>query len=125
MRFGYVPDPDWATVRDFLLPAIEMGGEFTEQEVREAIEQGEAQLWIARDDAIRVAVITKIRRGGRVCEIWLIGGENPGSWLHFLQVIETAARERGCGKMELIGRVGWERLLPDYRRTAIVLEKAL
>lgn len=127
MRFGYVADPIWDRVRPFLKPAIDWAGEFTETEIQDALARQEAQLWVAEDDELRGAAITKIRSGprGRVCEIWLIGGRDHQLWLPFLERIEAAARDHGCIAIEMTGRRGWERLLPNYRRIAVVLKKDL
>lgn len=88
---------------------------------------GEAQLWIGEDEVVRCAVVTCLNRTARglVCEIWLVGGRDWRLWLHFLRVIEAAARERGCVSIELICRKGWARLLPEYQQKAIILRKDL
>jgi hypothetical protein len=39
--------------------------------------------------------------------------------------IESWARTMGCYAIEIVGREGWQRVLPDYKRTAVVLEKPL
>ena len=125
VNFGCVPADWWHWVRDLLLPAINRAGEYTEEQVREQLATKDAQLWVAVEDVIELAVVTRIsvRARGSVCEIWLLGGKSPDRWMHFLDVIEQAARERGCAGMEVVGRAGWERMLPDYRRTAVVLKK--
>lgn len=127
MNFGYVPDPDWADVRELLIPALNYASEFTEAEVQADLASGQAQLWIGRDEIVHCAVVTAIspRPGGKVCEIWLMGGRDRHLWMHFLDVIEAAAKDAGCVAIELTGRRGWARLLPDYRFKAVVLKKAL
>jgi hypothetical protein len=127
VRFGCAPATAWSRVRHFLLPAIAWDGDWTEEQVVAALVEGAAQLWIGEDDRVRCAVVTCLSKTARglVCEIWLMGGEDRKRWLHFLERIETAARERGCVSIELIGRKGWARLLPDYRQKAIILRKAL
>lgn len=127
MIFGCASVEQWGRARRLLIPAIEWGGEYTEDQVRQQIADREAQLWIGEDSEIRCAVVTSIRTGrdGPICDIWLMGGNDRSLWLHFLAVIEAAAADRGCVAMELTGRTGWRRVLPDYREQAIVLRKAL
>lgn len=100
-----------------LIPAIAWSGDYQPGEVEAELRAGSAQLWIATDGEPQAAVVTRLRpnRAGTVCEIWLMGGRDRKGWLHFLGVIEAAARERGCIKVEIVGRRGWTRVLPDYR----------
>ncbi|WP_374652245.1 hypothetical protein, partial [Rhizorhabdus sp.] len=127
MRFGCAEADRWDEVCDLLLPAIRRGGDHRPDEVLAEIRKGRAQLWIATDGVPRVAVVTRIRRSleGAICEIWLTGGTGRRSWLHFLTTIEAAARAHGCVAMEVVGRPGWKRVLPDYRQTAVILRKPL
>jgi hypothetical protein len=46
-------------------------------------------------------------------------------WIGLLDGIEAYARAAGCEAMRLMGREGWQRLLPSYRRTGIILERTL
>jgi hypothetical protein len=52
----------------------------------------------------------------------IMGARN---WIGLLDGIEAYARAAGCEAMRLMGREGWQRLLPSYRRTGIVLERTL
>lgn len=127
MRFGRASPAEWGRVRHLLIKAIEWSGDWTESMVIAALATGSAQLWIGEDDAVRCGVVTCLSRTARglVCEIWLMGGEDRHRWLHFLETIEAAARAHGCVAIELIGRRGWARLLPEYRTKAILLRKVL
>lgn len=127
MRFGFAPAGEWGRVRHLLLPAIAWDGDRTEADVMVALGDGTAQLWIGEDDEVRCGVVTCLSSVARglVCEIWLMGGRDRRLWLHFIDIIEAAARNRGCISIELIGRNGWVRLLPEYRQTAVVLRKEL
>jgi len=46
-------------------------------------------------------------------------------WIGLLDGIEAYARAAGCEAVRIMGRAGWQRLLPSYRRRGIVLERAL
>jgi len=127
VKFGCVPAEYWSQVRHLLIPALEWSGDHRPEEVETELLAGRAQLWVATDGEPRVAVVTRLRPTtvGTVCEIWLAGGRDRRSWLHFIKIIENAARLRGCVKMEIVGRQGWARVLPEYRPSAIVLQKHL
>lgn len=127
MRFGLVGPERWSDARAFILPALARSRDFTEMDVIEALANAEANLWIGEDDAVRCAVVTRVHNTarGRVCEIWLMGGRDRSLWLHFIDEIEGMARANGCVAMEIVGRPGWERVLPDYRRSAVIIEKVL
>jgi hypothetical protein len=42
-----------------------------------------------------------------------------------LEQIEAYARDEGCAAMVIVGRHGWERTLPAYKRRAVILERSL
>lgn len=127
MRFGLVGLDRWPDARSFILPALARSRDFAEADVTEALAKGQANLWIGEDEAIRCAVVTRVHKTarGRVCEIWLMGGKDRADWLHFIDEIEAMARANGCVAMEIVGRPGWRRVLPDYRLSAVVIEKVL
>jgi hypothetical protein len=56
------------------------------------------------------------------CSSRVVGARN---WVGLLDGIEAYARATGCEAVRLMGREGWQRLLPSYRRTGIVLERTL
>jgi phage tail sheath gpL-like len=128
MKVAAVSEAYWPDVRHLLLPAIERAGEYDEAEVLRQIEAAEAQLWLVTEGVkIHAAVVTSIavHSSGRVCLIWLIGGNDAAAWIDGIETIERAAADAGCVAMEISGRPGWQKMLPEYRRTAIVLRKAL
>jgi hypothetical protein len=115
----------WPAVRDMLMPAIDLAGEYDEAEVVRQIETTEAQLWLVGDGQAAVVTSISTRATGKVCLIWLLGGRDPKAWIDGIETIESAAREAGCVGMEIVGRAGWTRLLPEYRQIAVVIRKAL
>lgn len=127
VTFDQAPAGRWPDVRQLLVPAIEWAGEKNEAEVVAELASGMAQLWIGEDRTVHCAVVTCLSRSARglICEIWLMGGRDRSRWLHFIHRIEQEARRRGCIAIELIGRRGWARVLPEYRTKAIVLERIL
>ena len=81
-------------------------------------------LWLVWDGKeIRGAAITSLV--GDACEIVACAGYDVKSWLHLMKDLEQFARNEGRKRMRIIGRQGWRRVLPAYRQTAVVLERAL
>jgi hypothetical protein len=63
--------------------------------------------------------------GDKVCMITGLGGTGMPRWLHLLEVIEQYARDEGCARVRLEGRMGWRRALSDYHQTGVILERTL
>lgn len=129
MRFGFVPPPVpkhiWDEAETALEEAAERGG-VDLSDLRRDVFSGLAQLWVARGECLRSACVTCIQDGD--CTIWLMGGDIAD--LQWLPNIEEAARQRGCKRMWLRGRIGWVRILKDYSVVSVsgkeaVLEKWL
>jgi hypothetical protein len=50
----------------------------------------------------------------RVCRIWLAGGDMAELTTEMLPQVEAWAKANGCTRMEIVGRKGWKRVLPEY-----------
>lgn len=96
-------------------------------DVQLELEEGRAQAW-------------GMREGNRVLGFWITRIEN--SWTHKFGVVWITAGEgldvglpayrehiepwlwsQGCEYIEIHGRRGWKRVLPDYEEAAVVLRK--
>lgn len=88
---------------------------------------GHMQLWMVWSDHCEAAVVTEVvtSQAEKTCNIVACGGTAARRWIHLLEKIEAWAAEHGCKIVRVTGRAGWERMLPDYRRTAVVLDKRL
>lgn len=87
-------------------------------------------LWVAHDgqkaQAVAVTEIVSYPTGLLACGCVLMAGENAKEWLPAMkQELEAYAAARGCALSEMGGRKGWQRLLPDYQWTGVLLEKNL
>lgn len=87
-------------------------------------------LWlvISGDFTITGAGITAIYdlADGRMCKIEHFGGDDGRrGWIDQRAVIEQYARDQGCDRVMIEGRLGWQRVLTDYETTAVILEKRL
>jgi hypothetical protein len=80
------------------------------------------------DEKITGVIITRVESVGsrKRCLVWIAAGDGLTRGKELLsKVIEPWARDAGCKYMQINGRKGWIRALPDYRQTAIVMEKRL
>lgn len=111
-----------------LEPAANRNLNYCREGVNIGLKREELQLWCAFDgEMMKMAVITEIADfwKRRVCLILLLGGENREEWLKYLNVIELWAKTKGAEVVRIEGREGWARVLPDYTRISVVLEKGL
>jgi hypothetical protein len=114
-------DQIWPIVSDLVKRAIDRG--FSSFSVVEAnVLDGLFLLWLVIDrEKITAATITSLV--GDACEIVATAGTGVNNWVHLIEGIEKYARAEGCVRVRIIGRKGWARLLPDYKQTAVVLER--
>lgn len=87
------------------------------------------QLWfvIEGESLPSACVVTEIMdyTDTKLCNVVLAsGGGNARKWTPFvIEKIEGFARENGCEGVEIFGRKGWLKLLPDYEVEHYVLKK--
>ena len=91
-------------------------------DVLDAIKSGKAQFFSMENSAIVTEIVDYPQKS--VCRIWLAGGDMD-ELLEAEKHIAAIAKSIGCTGMEIIGRKGWERVLTDYKPTAVVLVKDL
>lgn len=122
----------WAVAWPLLGPAVaESGGRWDEAAVKARLLKGDQHLWTwwSSRGALACAVVSEVNRyptGLQVCDLWFCGGHGLSEWCGpMLAAIEAWARRIGCHRIMVSGRVGWERVLPGFERTGIVLEKEL
>ena len=118
----------WPYVEPHVEKALEYGWNQPE-EVLELIANAQAQCWMAIDGEKVMGVwVTRVEQSerGRFCLVWLAAGEKVHEWLHLVtEKVEPWAKENGCSEMQIVGRKGWVRRLPDYKWTAVVLRKEI
>lgn len=89
----------------------------------------DAQLWSYYDgERVRGVVATRLHKTARglLCNIWICIGMDAVELIDgFYKEIEDWARSKDCFAIEVVGRPGWGKKLPGFKRTAIVLEKPL
>ena len=118
---------DFETIR-LINKAVGYDNTHTVTDVLRELRRGSAQLWLATDDnvveGIAVTVINDHPQTS-TCLIWLCAGIEHKKYTPLIGNIEDWAREQGCQKVSLEGRPGWEKVLGDYEKTKIYLEKVI
>lgn len=112
-----------------IAPPIQRGadtlGLYNAAYVRPRLESGEWQAWVAGDfEAVCLTEIQKFDKA-QVLIIRGLAGDGMDRWLHHLATIEKWGAERGCDRVRIVGRPGWERALKDYRKVQVYMEKPL
>lgn len=100
------------------------GGTHTLEDVADALEAGDAQIW-KNGDAVAITEINQSPQK-RTCRIWLAAGEMD-ALVKLTERIEGWAKDEGCDQMALVGRKGWERFAPrhGWQYHATVMAKEL
>lgn len=87
------------------------------------------KLWliVEGEEDIIGAVLTAMYdlKSGKMLKIEHLSGERLMEWIHLRSEIERFAKHHGCGKVLSEARPGWVPLLPDYKTTAVIVEKRL
>ena len=102
-------------------------GEMLPEDFMTPLEEGLMQLWVAIEEKnIIAAMVTQIvpypqKKTLRV--IAIAGSDFKGLYARFNDMIEGFAVRVGCSSMELWGRKGWKKLLPDWKDSYIVYTK--
>lgn len=118
----------WPHASHFIKRAILRTGLSDFKEVEDSILDGDALLWLAWDgERIEAAASTvlEIANGEKSCVIVACGGDDMSNWLGLIEQIETYAKNEGCKRSRIIGRPGWQRVLANYRRSFVILERQL
>lgn len=100
---------------------------YSAEDVRGFLVSGEQQLWLAVEDEILGLAITEIVNYPRkkCCMIDICTGKRMEEWLHYLSEIERWAEAQGCQQMLCAARIGFGRILKDYKKTHYIVEKEL
>ncbi len=122
----------WSSVERFIHSAFTKHvGDETEEDARELLRIGKAQLWIAHDGrGIRAAAITRLATvpsGRRICFCMACGGEEFEEWAQVgIKEIEKFAKANNCDAVRLSGRRGWRECKKyGYTEPFVILEKVL
>jgi len=101
-------------------------GELEPDDFIEPLTHGEMQLWIAIEDKeIIAALITQVipYPQKKVLRLISLAGEDFSKFKDFISMVESFAIRSECSSLEMWGRKGWKKLLPDWKDSYIVFTK--
>ena len=103
-------------------------GELESDDYIEPLDSGEMQLWIATEDSkVHSAMVTQIipYPQKKVLRIISIAGSEFDRLYAYKDMVESFALQTGCTALEMWGRKGWKKLLPDWKDSYVVFTKDL
>lgn len=114
----------WPYFRESIRGAIEKVGVSNFEPIERGVLSGVDLLWLAHDGAkVHASAVTSLN--GDVLEIVACAGGGLKDFLPLIEGLEKYGRAEGCKTSRIIGRAGWERMLKNYKRTAVILERPL
>ena len=133
MRAHLLSPEDVAYVWEDVAPLLAEVSPHTEGEVAPddymaPLTHGEMQLWVAIEDKkVHSAMITQIipYPQKKILRIISLAGSEFGKLYNFIDMVESFAIQCECSALEMWGRKGWKKLLPDRKDSYIVYTKDL
>ncbi len=99
---------------------------WTIEDVEQELLAGRAQAWGIRDTEVLGFWITRIENTytHKFGVVWICAGTGLDVGVPaYRNVIEPWLFDQGCKYIEIHGRRGWKKVLPDYDEAAVVLRK--
>jgi hypothetical protein len=103
-------------------------GELEADDYIHPISQGHMQLWVATENGkVHSAMVTQIvpYPQKKVLRIISIAGSEFDRLYTYKDMVESFALNCGCTALEMWGRKGWKKLLPDWKDSYVVFTKDL
>jgi hypothetical protein len=121
----------WDDVKDALQEAFKGDcGRISIQDVKDALEAQEMQLWGLHDGVLRAVMVTEIINYPqlRAVRVIAVSGTEMEMWLDTL--IDTVSQwgaEQGAHVVEFVGREGWKRVLSNkgFGHTQVLMTKPI
>jgi hypothetical protein len=118
----------WPHVSHLIRRAMARGGMGRFADVERDVLAANAYLWLAIEaGAVLAAAVTQVAQADdqRLCTIVACGGHDWIRWGGLIAGLEDYARAEHCARIEIAGRPGWLRRLPDYRLAKVIIRKEL
>ena len=133
MKARIIQPEDVAYVWEEVTPLLDTVKEHTEGELEtddflEPLTHGDMQLWIATEGStVHGVMVTQLipYPQKKILRIISLAGDNFEELRGFQEMIEAFAVKTGCTALEMWGRKGWKKLLPDWEDTYVVYTKDL
>lgn len=124
-------DAAWPSVAALIADAcMTSNGRYQADDVRQALSEARAQLWlVCKDEKPQAAIVTEIAEYPRLkaCRVRIVVGANRREWQDCITEIEKWAKSIGCTRIESNARPGWTRISKQYgyQHTHSFLEKVI
>lgn len=116
--------PFWSDNIPRLQAALDSyGNTHAVDDVLDMLRASDAAFWIATPRSFVVAELINYPRR-RVLNLALAGGV-MSDMQQFEGQLVRFARQADCDETRIVGRPGWERALPGYRRAGVILRRTL
>jgi len=124
----------WSLVDEHISNALKRSGNhYNSSDIKKNCLNEMMQLWIGWDDNAKdshyCTAITEIlqRPNSKVLNIFIATGREMKKWVHVMDDLAEWAKLRDCTHMESHARLGWERVLKNYKfeKTHVFLERKL
>lgn len=91
---------------------------------------GDYTLWVAIDEQTKKVVAAMTTEFAyyprdKVCRVVTLAGERMREWIGNLDMVEDWAKKQGCNYLDMYGRRGWIKVLPDWKEDSVLLRKKL
>jgi hypothetical protein len=121
---GEAFEREWTRCAPWIEAALDHAGSAHGiEDVKALVERRECRFWAWPNCAC--VTEAQIWPKAKWLLIWLAGGDLNELLTDVLPQIEAYAVEEGCSRVWLVGRPGWERVMPTYKRAAVTLMKEL
>ena len=133
MKARIIQPEDVAYVWEEVAPLLDTVKEHTEGELEtddflEPLTHGDMQLWIATEGSkVHGVMVTQLipYPQKKILRVISLAGDNFEELREFQEMIEAFAVKAGSTALEMWGRKGWKKLLPDWEDTYVVYTKDL
>lgn len=112
-------------VLHYLNKVLGKAPEVTVESVLTSIQKGDSQLWLITEEDVVGIVVTNLVTYPTTKRllIHLLGGDGAEDWVHLISEIEEWSKSKGLDGIEIQGRKGWLKLLPDYSCDRVLMIK--
>ena len=104
----------WDKVEPHIKRATDRFPSYCPEDILEGLCNKSMQLWCWQTHyTIEAAMVTTIQEDAehKFCLLLAVGGEAMNEWKDRLPIVEEWAKEAGCTRMKIYGRIGWSRVL--------------
>lgn len=118
-------DVIWAIVFDKIKKALDRtDGEVTPHKILNELHNSTMHLWVTDDAGLcAVTQINTYDNGKKYLCYVIVSSDELDKYRHFEEVVNEWGKEHGCIGSELYGRVGWMKVLKDYKPVHVLMRK--